>query len=127
MLVNKKTKGYQTRSDMPNSNWLNDDWYVVDDNSDLAQKVAKLFPHFEFTIEDETLVDVVETPKTQRELDEERVAEIKQELTELDSTINRATEDLYELTNTTPYASTQKVINHKKELREELKTLNEGD
>ena len=52
---------------------------------------------------------------------------IKEELQELDKTINRATEDLYDLTETTPYASTQEVINRKIELRNELKTLSEGD
>lgn len=48
---------------------------------------------------------------------------IKEKLNELDKTINRATEDLYTLTNTTPYQSTKEVINRKIELREQLKTL----
>lgn len=50
---------------------------------------------------------------------------IKEELEELDKTINRATEDLYDLTETTPYESTAKVIERKKELRQQLKTINE--
>ena len=57
---------------------------------------------------------------------QKKETEIKQELAELDITINRATEDLYNLTNTTPYESTQNVINRKIELREELKTLTGG-
>lgn len=52
---------------------------------------------------------------------------IKEELEKLDKTINRATEDLYTLTNTTPYQSTQEVINHKIELREKLKKIKESE
>ena len=59
-----------------------------------------------------------------RKTPEER---IKEELEELDKTINRATEDLYTLTETTPYQSTQEVINRKIELREQLKTLKESE
>ena len=59
-----------------------------------------------------------------RKTEEEK---IKEELEELDKTINRATEDLYTLTKTTPYQSTQEVINRKIELREQLKTLKESE
>lgn len=127
MIVNKNNKGYQTRSDMPNANWLNEEeWYVVEDGTELAEKIEKLYPRFDFVVEDGKLVDVVEIPKTQEELNAEKETEIKQELAELDITINRATEDLYNLTNTTPYESTQNVINRKIELRNELKTLTGG-
>ena len=50
---------------------------------------------------------------------------IKEELKELDNTIKRATEDLYELTKTTPYKSTAEVIERKKELRQQLKNINQ--
>lgn len=50
---------------------------------------------------------------------------IKEELEELDKIINRATEDLYELTDTKPYKSTEEVIERKKELRQQLKNINE--
>lgn len=124
MLVNKKNKTYQTRSDKPNYNWLDDNWYVVADSSELANKIIKLYPRFDFVLDDNgELVDVVEIAKTQEELNHERAEEIKSELNDLDTTINRATEDLYTLTNTTPYESTQEVINRKIELRNELKTL----
>lgn len=53
----------------------------------------------------------------------ERAIEIKTELQNLDSTINRATEDLYVLTNTTPYEKVAEVIQQKEELRQELQTL----
>ena len=52
-----------------------------------------------------------------------RAEEIKNELIELDTTINRATEDLYKITNTTPYQKTAEVIQRKEELRQELKEL----
>ena len=52
---------------------------------------------------------------------------IKEELSELDKTINRATEDLYTLTRTTPYESTQNVINRKIELRNKLNLLKKGE
>lgn len=124
MLVNKNTKDFQTRSDMPNSNWLNDDWYVVPDYSTLANKIMQLFPRFDFVLDDNrNLIDVVEIPKTEEELKHEKIAEIKEELQELDKTINRATEDLYDLTETTPYESTAQVIERKKELRQQLKNL----
>lgn len=58
--------------------------------------------------------------------DEEREVEIHQRLEELDKTINRATEDLYELTDTTPYIAVQEVIDEKVSLREELQTLGGG-
>lgn len=48
---------------------------------------------------------------------------ILKELKELDTVINRATEDLYVLTDTTPYKSTQEVIDRKEELRTELKKI----
>ena len=125
MIVNKLNKAFQTRSDASNFNWLNsEDWYLVADNSPLAQKVKQLFPRFDFVLDDDgNLIDVVEIPKTQEEINSERAEEIKTELTELDTTINRATEDLYKLTNTTPYQKTADVIARKEELRQELKEL----
>jgi hypothetical protein len=60
---------------------------------------------------------------TEEEIKEERANKIKVELEELDKTINRATEDLYTLTNSTPYASVAEVISRKNELRQELKEV----
>ena len=129
MIVNKNDKSFQTRSDASNFNWLkSNDWYVVDDNSELAQKIQKLYPRFDFVLDDNgNLIDVVEVPKTQEEINKERAEEIKNELSELDTTINRATEDLYTLTNTTPYQKTADVIARKEELRQELKELEENN
>ena len=52
-----------------------------------------------------------------------RKAGIIKELEELDTIINRATEDLYTATNTTPYANVQEVIAKKEALRAELAEL----
>ena len=125
MIVNKLNKAFQTRSDASNFNWLNsEDWYLIADNSPLARKVKQLFPRFDFVLDDDgNLIDVVEIPKTQEEINSERAEEIKNELIELDTTINRATEDLYTLTNATPYQKTAEVIASKEELRQELKEL----
>jgi hypothetical protein len=127
MLVNKITKGFQIRSDVNNFNWLkSEEWFVVKDNSPLAQKILKLYPRYDFVLdENEELIDVIEIPKTQEEINEENILEIKKELEGLDQTINRATEDLYELTGTTPYKSTGDVIERKKELRQQLKQINQ--
>lgn len=124
MIINKISKDFQTRSDLPDTNWMDDEWVVVPDESDLAEKVLKYFPRFDMVFdEDGEVVDIIEIPKTEEEKNAERVEEIKKELEELDKTINRATEDLYELTEATPYQSTQKVINRKIELRNELKKI----
>lgn len=60
---------------------------------------------------------------TQEQLKNYRINEIKEELNELDKTINRATEDLYVLSNLTPYAGITEIINKKNKLREELKEV----
>lgn len=62
--------------------------------------------------------------KSEEEIKKEREMSIKIRLARLDETINRPTEDLYELTNTTPYETVKKVIEEKKELRSELQELN---
>lgn len=50
-------------------------------------------------------------------------AGIIRELEELDVIINRATEDLYKATGTTPYANVQETISKKEELRVALANL----
>lgn len=64
---------------------------------------------------------------TEEEIKEKRMKEIKEELVMLDATINRATEDLYTLTKSTPYQSTKEVIDKKEKLRLELQNLNKGE
>ena len=128
MIINKKTKAIISCSNKPNKNWMGTEWYLVEDYSVLSQKIEMLYPRFEFVLNDNgELIDVVEIPKTQEEKNADRVYEIKMKLNDLDETINRATEDLYELTNIIPYETVQKVIEEKKELREELQKITGGD
>ena len=58
MIINKTTKRFQTRSDKPNENWTNEDVYVVDDNSELAQKIQSNYPFFELVVENGELIDI---------------------------------------------------------------------
>ena len=51
-IVNINDKSFQTRSDMSNSNWLNKDWVVVPDNSELANKIMQLFPRFDLVFDE---------------------------------------------------------------------------
>lgn len=127
MIINKITKSYQTRSDMPNSNWLNDEWYLVPDNSPLANKIIELYPKFDFVTDDNgELIDIIEIPKTEEELKQEQIEKIDEELKQIDNEgVNRHLENQIEASNTydTIYESTRKLIDRKNELREQRKKL----
>ena len=128
MLINKITKGFQTRSDKPNSNWLNDkDYVVVPDDSPLADKIMQLFPRFDLVLdENDNVVDVVEVAKTDEELNQEKIAEIDKELVEIDNKgLTRVIEDIIDLTKIHLLLpqKTKDLINRKKELREERAKL----
>lgn len=58
MIINKETKAFQTRSDC-NENWMGDDYYFIDDNSELAKTILSKFPNIEYVIENEEIVDVI--------------------------------------------------------------------
>ncbi len=58
-----KDKGFQTRSDKPNEDWTGEALYVIADGTELANKIQRLYPHYDFVLEDGGLVDVVETEK----------------------------------------------------------------
>ena len=123
MIIDKSTKLWQQIYGK-NYNYGGQNYYYVEDNTILANKVISLSPRFDFVLdENDNLIDVVEIPKTEEEIKQERIEEIKTELNDLDATINRATEDLYVLTETTPYKSIQEVIDRKEELRKELQNL----
>lgn len=124
MIVNKLDKGFQIRSDMPSTNWMGDDWYLVPDGSDLANKIQQLYPRFDFILEGDNLVDVIEIPKTQEEIKQERIVEIDIELEALDKKISREMEDKYTEDNLEPTVQFRKdAITRKNELRAERATL----
>ena len=59
MIINKFTKSYITNSMFPNSNWTGEeDVFVVEDESELAEKIQKHHPFFEFVEKDGKLTDV---------------------------------------------------------------------
>ena len=119
MIVNKITKRFQTRSDMPNFNWLGEEWYVVKDNSLLAQKIQKFFPRFEFVLDENgELIDVEEIPYTEKELKQQEVDKVDAELEEIDKTtgLTRVMEDIITHTGIylLMYDSTKEIIEKKK-------------
>ena len=125
MLINKKNKYVQKRSDVPNGNWLDDDWYVVNDNSDIARKIIKLYPRFKFVFDEfDEIIDVEEIPKTLEEINKEKVEEIDGELQSIDNQgLNRFLEDIIEYTGIYVLmpSKTKDLIQKKKALREERK------
>lgn len=131
MIVNKINKGFQTRSDVANFNWLSsDEWYVVPDNTPLADKIMQLFPRYEFVLdENDNLVDVVEIPKTDAELAQEKIDEIDAELAKIDNQgVTRHLENQIQATGTyaSLYKSTKDLIDRKNELRAEREELKKG-
>ena len=76
------------------------------------KKYQKLYADFE---NEKVWYDTREL--TEEEINQERIEEIHQELNQLDTTINRATEDLYILTDLKAYDTIEEVITKKEELR----------
>ena len=58
MVINKKTFSILTRSDIPNENWTNDDCYVVEDGSELANKIISNYPNIEYIINKGEILNV---------------------------------------------------------------------
>lgn len=80
MIINKNSKSYLTRSDKTNENWLGDDnYFVVDDSSPLAQKIIDNHPYINFITENGFLVDVeIDVQlKQKEEIKENIISEIK--------------------------------------------------
>lgn len=86
MIINKETKSVLSRSDKPNENWTSQDCYVVDDNSELGQKILANCPYVEYIIENEVIVDVkiLEPPKKEPEITAfERLAALEAAMLEM--------------------------------------------
>lgn len=57
-------KRFITNSEHPNDDWFGDADYVIPDDSELAQKIIRLYPNFEFVFDDDgNIADVIETSK----------------------------------------------------------------
>ncbi|MBQ7835379.1 MAG: hypothetical protein IJ385_06305 [Ruminiclostridium sp.] len=83
MLIHKNDKYYVERQDMPNKNWIGDDFYLVDSDSELAEKIRENYPYFEFVLDDNgNLIDV--TPTERPEPAEEQLMTLE----ELNAVVN---------------------------------------
>lgn len=90
MIIDKNTKRFQTNSLFPNQYWGEEDqkeqYYIIDDNSELANKVKKGFPYIDFILnENNELIDIIITKVediNQKEIQELRnkIQKLKQKL-----------------------------------------------
>ena len=56
-----KDKNFITNSEHPNDDWVGNADYVIPDDSELAEKIKRAYPYFEFVFDGENLVDIEET------------------------------------------------------------------
>lgn len=75
-----KDKRFVTRSDAPNTDFMgNADW-VIPDGSELAKKIIRLYPNFEFVFDDDGQpVDVTETSEPINEVISQKKIELSEE------------------------------------------------
>lgn len=64
MIVYKDTKAFVQVVDLPNENFADDNKkenvFVVDDGSELANKIVSLFPNYDFVVDESgNLVDII--------------------------------------------------------------------
>ena len=82
-----KDKHFITNSDHPEDDWIgNADW-VIPDDSELAEKIIRLYPNFEFVFDDNGQpVDVTETepePKPPEITTEQRMTAMENAMEEI--------------------------------------------
>ena len=59
-----KDKNFITNSEHPNDDWVGNADYVIPDDSELAEKIKRAYPYFEFVFDgDGNIVDVEETER----------------------------------------------------------------
>ena len=62
MIIHKDTKSVETRHDCPDSNFGGyENAFVVDDGTELANKIIANYPYFEFVLVDGELTDITPT------------------------------------------------------------------
>lgn len=58
-----KEKNFEIRSDKPDEDWTGNALYVIEDDTELANKILQLYPYYDFVLKYGKLVDVVEIEK----------------------------------------------------------------
>ncbi|RFU70342.1 hypothetical protein D0469_07005 [Peribacillus saganii] len=88
MIVYKDNKGFESREDKPSENWTDADVFVVEDGSELAQKIMANYPYYNFvTDQDGELIDITPTERPPEPQEppstEERLQAVEETLTAL--------------------------------------------
>lgn len=86
-MVLYKDKRFVTRSDAPDTDFMGDADWVIPDDSELAEKIIRLCPNFEFVFDDNGQpVDVTETepePKPPEITTEQRMTAMENAMEEI--------------------------------------------
>ena len=56
-----KDKRFISNSEYPDTDWVGNADYVIHDDSELAEKIKRAYPYFEFVFDGENLIDIEET------------------------------------------------------------------
>lgn len=101
MIIYKNTKAFVINKNNPNENFADninkDDVFVVNDNSELASKIFKHYPFYEFVLDkNNELIDILEVnePLIVEPVDQEKVAmaeaiiDLNNEIVEIKNKLN---------------------------------------
>ena len=79
-MVLYKDKHFVTRSDAPDTDFMGNAYYVVPDDSEIAEKIKTLYPNFDFVFDDDgNISDVVETSEPINEVISQKKSELSAE------------------------------------------------
>ena len=56
-----KDKKFISNTEYPDTDWVGDADFVIPDGSDLAEKIIRAYPYFEFVFDGENIVDIEAT------------------------------------------------------------------
>ena len=124
MIINRNTKEIKTRSDRPDTNWLGEDWIVIEDGSELYNLVIKNYPYIDI-VEGEIIVKEEEKSEAiARELLLKEIADIKEQLNATDYKIIKASE--YNLAGLECEYDIQELHIQRQALRDRINELEES-
>lgn len=79
-MVLYKDKHFVTRSDAPDTDFMDNADYIVPDDSEIAEKIKTLYPNFEFVIGDDgNIADVIETKESVERIISQKKSELSAE------------------------------------------------